>query len=286
VHDGSLQVSVVMATHNRPERLVRQLAALRAQTLPDDAYEVIVVDDASGPETVELLQRERRQEQGPSLHVIRRDRSGGPAAARNQGWRAAKAPLIAFTDDDCRPAPGWLAALLAAARDAGDGDFFIQGRTEVDPDEAHLLFALARSVNITEPSPWHETCNMAYPRSLLERLGGFDESFTFGGEDTDLGLRALGAGARRRFAAEALVWHAVLASSLHGTLRSVGRWETLPLVVSRHPQQRRHLFLRLFRNRSHFAIMLAALGLLAVSRRPTLTVAAAAPYVARSCTGS
>ena len=46
------------------------------------------------------------------LTTFRQDPAGGPAKARNRGWRAAAAPLVAFTDDDCRPSTTWLQELL------------------------------------------------------------------------------------------------------------------------------------------------------------------------------
>ena len=73
------RVSVVMATHDRPAGLARQLDALRAQTLSDDAYEIIVVDDGSGPETIELLERETARS-GPPLSVIRQTAAAAAAA--------------------------------------------------------------------------------------------------------------------------------------------------------------------------------------------------------------
>jgi GT2 family glycosyltransferase len=121
---------------------------------------------------------------------------------------------------------------------------------------------------------------MAYPRALLEGLGGFDEDYWFGGEDTDLALRAIASGARREFVPEALVWHAVLASPPLRTARRAGRWRTQPLVIARHPEQRRHLFLGLFRNRSHFAITLAVLGSTTLRNRPRVAAAATLPYLA------
>jgi glycosyltransferase involved in cell wall biosynthesis len=270
----SPEIAVVIPTRRRETRLAFALEALAGQSVDRDRFEVIVVRDGDAQAPL------AGAPDGLEVRFLTRPGMAGPTAKRNVGWRAASAPLVAFTDDDCRPAPGWLAALLAVSRADGERDAFIQGRTEVDPAERHLLFGLARSLTITAPSPWHETCNIAYPRRLLDRLGGFDESYTFGGEDTDLGIRAIETGAERRFAPEALVWHAVLASPLYRTVRSVGKLETLPLVVSRHPEQRRHLFLRMFRNRSHFGILLAALGMLAARRHPRAAIAAAAPYVA------
>ena len=135
------------------------------------------------------------------------------------------APLVAFTDDDCRAAPGWLEALLAAGDRPGS---FLQGRTAPDPDERQLLHGLARSIDVPAPSGWFETCNMAYPRELLERLGGFDEAYDFGGEDTDLAWRAIEAGAEPRFVEGALVWHAVSSRTFPRALAEATRWRDLP----------------------------------------------------------
>ncbi len=132
---------------------------------------------------------------------------------RNRGWREARGSLIAFTDDDCRPAPGWLEALLEAHLQTGP-ETVLEGRTEPDPDEAHLFTGLARSMEVRGPNRWYPTCNLAMPRALFESLGGFDEELAFCGEDTDLGLRAERAGARLVYVDEAVVWHAVHVRSL------------------------------------------------------------------------
>ena len=114
------EIAVVAATHNRSDRLAALLDALRAQTLGSDRFEVVIVDDASSDGTRELL-AEARGRGDLALTVLHQDSSRGPAAARNAGWRAATAPLVAFTDDDCRPSPGWLAAGLRALTATADG---------------------------------------------------------------------------------------------------------------------------------------------------------------------
>src|SRR4051794_31622209 len=125
-------VTVVIATRNRRERLAALLGSLRAQTLAFDRFEVIVVDDGSTDATPELLDREQRGP-GLALRSINRARPGGPGAARNEGWRQARARLVAFIDDDCVATPGWLHAGLKVAR--SNPAAIVQGRTEADPGE-------------------------------------------------------------------------------------------------------------------------------------------------------
>lgn len=262
-------IAVVIPTHGRESRLAFALESLAGQ-LDADSFEVIVVrDDDARPPLAE-------PPPGLAVRFLTRPGVAGPTAKRNLGWRETSAPVVAFTDDDCRASPGWIAALL----DAGADGAFVQGRTEPDPDELHLLHPLARTVTVTEPSGWYETCNIAYPRELLERLGGFDEAFGFGGEDTDLAWRAIEAGAEPRFAHAALVWHAVISRSPAAALADATRWNDLPAVIRRHPQLHDSLYLRHFWSDEHFGIALAAVGWGLFGRRaPALAAAATVPYL-------
>jgi GT2 family glycosyltransferase len=154
----------------------------------------------------------------------------------------------------------------------------VQGRTVPDPDERHLLTGLARTIEIEGPSAWYESCNIAYPRRLLERLGGFDEAFELPpwGEDTDLGLRAREAGAELRYQPQALAWHAVVPGTLPRALAEARRREWLPLVISRHPAQRSALYRRWFANRAHAALAAGFLGLGLARRRGAVAAIAVA----------
>jgi len=264
------EVSVVIPTHQRETRLAFALDALARQTLDASRFEVIVVrsEQAEGPFT--------SAPEGLEVRFIRSPGPGRPARQRNAGWRAARGPLVAFTDDDCRPSPGWLEALLAARP---SGEALIQGPTEPDPDERHLLHGHARSVRIPHASPWYQTCNIAYPRATLKRLGGFDERFPHAwGEDTELGLRARRAGVEHVFAEPATVWHAVLARPLPAVLRDTLRRDPLPLVAA-HPLRRRLLFGGFFIRRTHAWLTLALAGLLLSRRLPLGAAIAALPYL-------
>jgi GT2 family glycosyltransferase len=225
-------VSVVVPTSNRADYLAVTLDSLAAQDLDAHAYEVIVVDDGSRDETSRVLAEARVD------RCLRHDSRRGPAAARNTGWRVARAPLVAFTDDDCRPEPGWLEAGLAMH--GSHPGAVVQGRTRPEPaDEPKLDNPLARSLRVERLGPFFQTCNVFYPRELLERVGGFDERIQIGAEDVDLALRALATGAGAVFAEDALVNHRVVEHSLADAVRFTARWRTLPAVVASHPPLRR-----------------------------------------------
>ncbi len=136
-------------------------------------------------------------------------------------------------------------------------------------------------MEVIGPSEWHETCNIAYPRALLERLGGFDEGFRgVWGEDTDLGLRALEAGAERVYVDGALAWHAVLPRSLRAALRETARYEAIPLLLARFPAQRDAIYRRWFLRPTHALLPLALAGVLARGAPAAARAAAIAPYLA------
>jgi glycosyltransferase involved in cell wall biosynthesis len=255
-------VSVVVSTFNRPARLHGLLRALRAQTLGPDRFEVIVVDNGSEPETGHVLAAELATGH-LALRCERRPVTLGPAGGRNAGWPQARAPLIAFTDDDCRPTPGWLSAVVSAA--AEHPGTIIQGPTRPDPAEHDREGWLSHTVRIERLGPQYETCNIAYPRALIERLGGFDESFGLrpAGEDTDLAWRAIESGASTAFAPAAVVLHAVDRVGARGRLAIAARWGPVVRVLAEHPGSRAMLYRGRFWNVWHYLLwrsLLAAAG--------------------------
>lgn len=265
-------VCVVIATRAREEGLARALEALLAQMLEPERLEVVVVRDGDPPGPVAPAP------EGLNVRFEAIEPARGPAAARNEGWRASRAPLIAFTDDDCRPVPEWLESIVERA---GPADLIVQGPTEPDPDEAHLLVGLFRTQWHLQPSEWFETCNIAYPRALLEEVEGFDEEFVHSAEDVDLGLRAREAGARRAFEERALVYHAVLPTPLPDALRATVQRDATPMLIARHREHRRQLYMRIFWKPNHAELLLAVAGLLAMRRRPLVGLLVMLPYLDR-----
>jgi GT2 family glycosyltransferase len=251
-------VSVVVATRDRRERLAELLESLRGQT--SDRFEVVVVDDGSTDGTPELLERER--ERGElDLRAIRRERGSGPARARNEGVGHARAPLVAFIDDDCVASPGWVEALLAAAETSPGA--VLQGRTRPQGGRGWQIGPFARSVMVEHGGPPYETCNIAYPRELFERLHGFDaDAFPMVAEDMDLAYRAIEDGAEVRFQPEALAHHAVLQVGPLGKLRHAARWADAMQIYRRHPSARANLVAGVFWKGNHYLLFRALFALL------------------------
>ena len=255
---GAARISVIVPTRNRAVRLLGLLESLAVQTTPP--LEVIVVDNASDDETRAVVEAAR-------VRGIRLPEPLGPAIARNVGWQAARGDLIVFTDDDVVAPPEWLEAIASAH--AREPEAVIQGRTAPDPREAERLSAFGRSQSASGPGPWFQTCNIAYPRELLERLGGFDESFwDAAGEDTDLGWRAIEAGARVVYEPSALNWHAVHDGGPLALIRGSQKWRMAVRNVARHPDLRASLHHRIFWKRSHERLLVAIAGCVLAARIP------------------
>lgn len=277
---SELRASVVVAA-TRPLRLRWLLNALEEQTLAREAWELVVVHGFDESTAARFVGDHPLADAG-RLRAIGPPAGGGiPARQRNVGWRAARAALVAFTDDDCRPEPDWLERLLEQAARAPDT--VVQGATRPDPLE-HDVFAAphVHTLEVRPPGRFAQTCNILYSRELLDRLDGFDERAVVG-EDLDLSLRARKAGAELVGAPSAVVNHAVEAHVLPSFVLRNLRWRHLAYVLSRHPELRRECVLGLFWKGSHFRLVLAATGV-AGARRNRRATLLALPYVAAELT--
>ena len=169
------------------------------------------------------------------------------------------------------PDAGWLARVTAPL----DDHDLVQGRTVPNPDHAAKSGPFSRSMYMTHEKGYYETCNMAYRREALTRVGGFDEAFRFPyGEDCDLAWRVKKAGGRSTFTSDAVVYHDVWPSDYRAYLRDKRRHEGLVHAMKKHPhlhEQRGY-----FDNGSHpAAIATVAAGAALLMRRDALTAVAA-----------
>lgn len=280
---GGPAVAVCVSTCDRADRLARLVAALEAQSLDPAAFEVVVTDDGSRDDTAETLAK-LAATSPLALRVLTHPTRRGPAAGRNRAWRASRAPVVAFTDDDCVPQPGWLEAGLAAM--AGRRAV-VAGRTAPPPDQlARAAGPYARVMEVAE-ARFFETCNVFYRRRDLAAVGGFDESFRRpSGEDTHLALAVLELGVEPVYAADAVVHHDVRPGSLAANAKEAWRWADLPLVVRRHPSRRGELcHRRVFWKPTHPPAIAAGVGLLAAWRWPPALVLVAPWLVHRARRG-
>lgn len=200
-------VSVVIPTLNANDTLGAQLEALAGQTF-DGEVEVLVIDNGSkvNPSVVT-----REFEDRLNVRVLDGNAHRGASHARNVGIRAARGEIVAFCDADDVVQPGWLAALVAAARDADlvCGALVTQCEINDGQDRAHRGDQLTQPLYFGQPFMW--TCNGAGWRSTLLSGGGFDLALG-PGEDVDLSWRVLDAGGRIVFTEDAVVHYRVRSS--------------------------------------------------------------------------
>ncbi|MDX6324222.1 MAG: hypothetical protein QOK15_576 [Nocardioidaceae bacterium] len=175
--------TVVVPTVGRPSLAVL-LAALAEGTIRCDAPVIVVDDRPSGPAL------EVPTPAPPSLRVLRSG-GGGPARARNLGWRHARTPWVSFLDDDVVPDETWYADLLADLGAAGPSVAGVQGRVRVPLPRDRRPTDWERSTAGLADALWI-TADLSYRRSVLSAVGGFDERFPRAfREDADLGLRVV-----------------------------------------------------------------------------------------------
>ncbi len=275
------RVAVIVPVRDRRALLRAALDALDAQTYRD--FEVVVVDDASTDGSGEEAERAPVADRPV---VVLRQQGHGAVRARSLGVDATASELLAFTDSDCAPAPGWLAAAVAAVDDGAD---FVYGTTR----PARHPGPLERSVGSGEDGLF-PTCNAVYRRAVFEAAGGFgDAGPQLGfrphararrlgfGEDTLLGWRVKRAGGDVRHVPDALVLHHVFSPDLGDWLTRCTMAAAFPALVRAVPELRatlvRHKVLFGARNRLPvYATLAATAGTRCRGRRRGRVLTAAA----------
>ncbi len=205
------QFTVIIPTHNRVEQLRECLAALEKSAFDKTRFEVIVVDDGSREPVCEHL-----PEKSFALNLrILRQANAGPAAARNRGAAQARGIFLAFTDDDCRPDPGWLTAFFRQFQQTPG--HLLGGKTNNglvnNPFAAasqNLIDYLYENWNTNGSAGAFFTANnLAISAEDFHRLGGFDTRYPLAAaEDRDLCRRWQQRGGKLTFVPNARVNHA------------------------------------------------------------------------------
>ena len=194
---GTLDISVVIGTYNRCDLLPRALASVLSQDTGTLQYEVVVVDNNSSDRTREVVATLIEGGETRLRYVF--EGKQGLAHARNAGIAASVAPIIAFTDDDVRVATNWLAEIKRAFDEHPEVDSVagtILPRWPSEPPawltREHWVGPLA--LQEYGPLPFHVNserpvslagANLAFRRSVFERIGGFAPAFSKGGDHSD-----------------------------------------------------------------------------------------------------
>lgn len=205
---SDLQFSVIITTFNRPAPLARCLAALLRSDYPYGQFEVIVVDDGGTEPLEEIVARFSKE---MNIRLIRQP-NGGPAKGRNKGVEMARNEFLAFTDDDCEPASGWLSALARSLQRSPDrlvGGHTVNGLKENAYSAAsQLIIEVVYAHYNTDPerSQFFATNNLAVCAELFRLCGGFDESFRIS-EDREFCNRWQHRGFTLAYEPEAIVEH-------------------------------------------------------------------------------
>jgi GT2 family glycosyltransferase len=203
-------VTVIVPTMRPAAVVAGCLEALAEQALPRDEFEVVVVDDG-GPEPEALDRLAETFRDRLDLRVLHRP-NGGAGPARNDGAAVARAALLAFTDDDCRPEPRWLETLAGAldedAPRAATGRAVNGFPANRFAEASQLVIDLSLAYYHGDPGrPAFLVGNtMALRAADLAAVGGFREGLRFG-EDRELSDRLRAAGVELATVPGAVVRH-------------------------------------------------------------------------------
>jgi glycosyltransferase involved in cell wall biosynthesis len=279
--------SVVVPTRNRKRLLLDAVEALWAQTLAPDRFEIIVVDNRSTDGT-DAMMRELQARSPCRLTYIVMPENRGPARSRNAAARAARGAVLAFTDDDCRPAPEWLERGLEAFRDSRVA--LASGTVLYKPEQVGTTRFFTREVGqVTSENATYTWTNTFYRRAVFLELGGTDESLcrpdfrnrVVDCGDTDLAWRLKDRGYANTFVAEAVVYHELEDMAPLNWVFEPFRLFVVPQLVRRHPRLRKALLhWGLFFVPANAALYLAAIGLAGALLHRPMWLLLAAPYAA------
>jgi hypothetical protein len=209
-------ISVVVVNWNRKELLRACLLSLTRQSAT--AFEIVVVDNGSTDASADMAEREF------GARVIRNPENRGFCAANNQGIAIARGEFVALLNNDAEAEPEWLAELQRACSASPEiGMAASKVLVWEDPSRidkvGHLIFPDGQNrgrgsgaidvgqFDREEEVLWPDGCAAMYRKSMIDRIGGFDEDLFAYGDDAELGLRARVAGYRCLYAPRAVVRH-------------------------------------------------------------------------------
>jgi glycosyltransferase involved in cell wall biosynthesis len=218
-----VEISVVLCTYNRAPSLQRVLESFSALQIPPDLHwELLVVDNNSTDNTVEVIQQFTSRANFCVRYVF--ERRQGRSAALNAGVAKAKGEIVAFTDDDVILHPAWLSQLKQAF--AEHDCAAVAGRVipvwkhpvpdwlEMEDQQAIVHFDLGDELRAIPSPPLG--ANSAFRKRVFEKYGLFRLDLGVSGEnrgitceDTEFGFRLVHAGEKIVYAPQVIIYHPV-----------------------------------------------------------------------------
>ena len=207
-------ISIITPAYNRADEIPHLLESIAKQTVASDRFEMVIVDDGSTDQTVDIIEA-----MIPSLNFnlnFVKQENAGPGSARNQGIEEAKGELYVFIDSDCEADPRWLEIILDSFEregfdafggpDASKGDFTTLQRAIDFSMTSFLTTGGLRGHSVRPLAKFYpRSHNMGMTRSLYEKVGGFGSLRH--GQDIELSNRILKSGAKVTYLPEAIVYH-------------------------------------------------------------------------------
>ena len=203
--------SVIIPTRDRPRELAVCLESLAQLDYPRDRFDVIVVNDASLFPLAEIVSPFHDR---ININLLNQPRNAGPSVARNRGAACATGEFLAFTDDDCTPAPDWLRQL--GARFDATPQHLIGGRVinalteNLYSTASHVILDVAYEYYDPRVGRGHffPTSNFALAAEQFRAMGGFDERWPLAAaEDREFCYRWLQRNLPMTYAPNAKVYH-------------------------------------------------------------------------------
>jgi hypothetical protein len=267
-----LAVSVVIVNFRGAEDTITCVREVAALAWPSDALEIIVVENASGDASADMI----RAALGSSVKLVESQVNGGFAGGCNLGAAAATGEFLAFINNDARPDRSWLRAGIDALR--GDSTIGAVASKVLDWDGVNVDYVGAAltwygmGYKPSAGSPYDGTSEtphdvlfatgsaMITRTELFRAIGGFDERFFMFYEDVDLGWRMNLLGHRVRYVPESLVFH-----KHHASIKKFGSYRERFLLE-------RNALMTLYKNAEQSTLDRTLAPALALSLRRSLAI--------------
>jgi mycofactocin system glycosyltransferase len=239
VHPKKLpSVSVIIPVHNRPQDLRDCLHAIEGLDYPREKLEILVINDASTDETVDVIQEY-------SVRSFRMNRPSGPASCRNFAARKAKGEVLAFLDSDCMPSRGWLMDLIGLLARPGmgavggyvDGCFRLTSLDLYEKSCSPLNMGQHEKRAGPDSSSFYlPSCNLLVRKDVFLGLGGFEQDLHVG-EDVDFCWRLRKRGYLIQYSTGGRVYHKHRSRLLSMLRRRFDYGTSESILLLRHPEK-------------------------------------------------